>query len=178
MTYEHVSFICATVMANQWVWWAYLCSAASNLWLFGLEPPSIESWVSCAVFSISSSSSFMLCSSFSCAICSCCSFISFLCSAMICCWTACLFSNLLPDDVALFGQVEPTPSPLCRASWTSVAVGAAWCRVTCHGWVGCVTVPTGVLILCAAEVLEAEVPDLWWSSYREENGDEAGIIYE
>lgn len=160
--------------------WAYLCSVGSEFWLFGLEPPgfnSCVSCVSCVVFSISSSNAVMLCSSFMCAICSCCSFSSFLCCVMICCWTACLFSNLLPDTVFLFELVKSPPWPLCCASWSSAAVGAAWRRVTCHGWVSWATAPTGVLFWRTAEASGAEVLDPWWSSYREGNSRyEGGII--
>lgn len=144
----------------------YLCSVGSKLWLFGLEPPSIDNWAGCAVFSIPSSEPFMLCSSLSCAICSCCSFNSFLCCVMICCWTAYLFSNLLPGNAGRFGPVKPLPSTLCRASWSSAAVGAACRRVTCHGCVGWATAPTGVLFWGIAEALGAKVRDLWWSSCR------------
>lgn len=132
----------------------------SELWAFGLEPPNNESSVSCAVFSISSSKRFMLCPSLSHAIWSCCSFNSFLCCVMICCWTACLFSNLLPGSAAILGLVKPPSSTLHRASWSSVAVGAAWRRVTCHGCVGWATVQTGVLFCCTAGALWAGVPDL------------------
>ena len=118
----------------------------------------------------------MLCPSLSHAIWSCCSFNSFLCCVMICCWTACLFSNLLPGSAAILGLVKPPSSTLHRASRSSVAVGAAWRRVTCHGCVGWATVQTGVLFCCTAGALWAGVPDLCWSSYR--GGTDIKIIYE
>lgn len=136
------------------VQWPYLCSVGLMLWLFGLEPFRTDNWVSCEVFSISSSNPIMLCSSFSLAICSCCSFSSLLCCAMICCWTACLFSNLLPGDAVRLEQ-----SPFCRASWRPAAVGATCLRVTCHGRVGWVTTPTVVLIWRRLEVSVFELLD-------------------
>lgn len=147
------------------VQWAYLCSLGSKFWLFGLEAET-ESWVSGAVFCVSSSKPIMLCSSLSRAICSCCSFSSFLCCVMICCCTACLFSNLLPGDTALFERVKLLLLPRCRASWSSAAVSATCRRLTCHGWVGWATAPTRVLSWYAAEASGAKVPDLWWPSYR------------
>lgn len=117
----------------------------------------------------------MLCSSLSRAICSCCSFNSFLCCVMTCCWMACLFSNLLPSGAV---QVKPLASPLCRDSWSSAAVGARWRRVTCHGWDGWATVPTGVLFWCTTEASGPEVSDLRWSSYREGNStDMKKVLY-
>lgn len=118
----------------------------------------------------------MLCPSLSSAIWSCCSFNSFLCCVMICCWTACLFSNLLPGNAALIGLAKLPSSTLCRAWRSSAAIGAAWRRVTCHGCVGWATVQTGVLFCCTAEALWAEVPDLCCSSYR--GRTDTKIIYE
>lgn len=74
---------------------------------------------------------------------------------MICCWTAYLFSNLLPGSAGLFGGAETLPSTLWRASWSSTAVGAAWRRVTCHGCVG------WSLFSDTAEALGTKVHDLW-----------------
>lgn len=145
--------------------WTYLCSVGSKLQLFALEPPSTDNCVSWAVLSISSSRSFMFCASLSFTICSCCSFSNFLCCVMICCWTAYLFSNLLPGGAGLFRGAETLLSTLWRASWSSTAVGAAWRRVTCHGCVGWSTAATGALFSGIAEALGTKVHDLWWSAY-------------
>lgn len=141
----------------------YLCSLWTEL-LLGLEPPPGNSCEVGAVSFSAFSKLVIFCSCFSRAICSSCSFNSLLCCVMICCWVACRCSNLLPGDAALFKEVKPLPSPLCRASWSSAAVSATCLRVTCHGWVGSATEPTGALSWCAAEVSGVKVPDLWWSS--------------
>lgn len=142
--------------------WTYLCTLVSILRVFALKPPSIVDWVTFAALSISSVKPLMFCSCFSRVICSCCSFSSFLCCAMICFWAACLFSNLLPGDTNT-ERVQAPPSSsssFCHALWSSAAVGAAWRRVTCHGWEGRAAVIIGFFSWGSAEVSGAKVSEL------------------
>jgi len=143
------------------VQWAYLGSLGLKLWLCGLVPPGTDSWLSCAGFSISSRKPIAFCFSFSRAICSCWSFSSFLCCTMICCWTVRLVST----------------STLCRASWSSATVGAAWRRVTCHGWNGRDAVLSEVLFWCTAQSPGAKVLNLWRSFNRANNRPEMRGLY-